>query len=272
MLKTPFRQNRNIARILTSYDERCLIFFRNIGGIMRWEIILMCLLGGYLWGSISIARIVTRFVAPDKNLDQIELKNQQSGETQKLKTVGATTASVVLGPKYGGMIGILDIFKGAIPALILRLIFPEQPYFLFLGTAIVIGHIFPLYFGFKGGGGLSPALGTLLVLDPLGVILCILVAFVVGMFVMKNIAFAIMGGPVLFVIWIAVRTGNWIYIIFSILINLLLVVAVIPDVSVYLKSKKSGNADLSSSLETIPMGQMMNKMMRRMGIDPDKKT
>lgn len=237
---------------------------------MRWEIILLCLVGGYLWGSISIARIVTHFIAPGKDLNQIELKNAQSGETLKVKTVGATTASVVLGPKYGGMIGILDILKGAIPALILRLVFPEQPYFLFLGTAIVIGHIFPLYFGFKGGGGLSPALGTLLVLDPLGVILCILVAFVVGMFIFKNIAFAIMGGPVLFVIWIAIRSGNWIYIIFSILINILLVIALIPDVGAYLKAKKAGKAELSSALDTIPMGQMMNKMMRRMGINLDK--
>lgn len=237
---------------------------------MRWEIILLCLVGGYLWGSISIARIVTHFIAPGKDLNQIELKHEQSGETLKVKTVGATTASVVLGPKYGGMIGILDILKGAIPALILRLVFPEQPYFLFLGTAIVIGHIFPLYFSFKGGGGLSPALGTLLVLDPLGVILCILVAFVVGMFIFKNIAFAIMGGPVLFVIWIAIRSGNWIYIIFSILINILLVIALIPDVGAYLKAKKAGKAELTGALDTIPMGQMMNKMMRRMGINLDK--
>ena len=120
---------------------------------MRWEIILLCLVGGYLWGSISIARIVTHFIAPGKDLNQIELKHEQSGETLKVKTVGATTASVVLGPKYGGMIGILDILKGAIPALILRLVFPEQPYFLFLGTAIVIGHIFPLYLVLKGEEG-----------------------------------------------------------------------------------------------------------------------
>jgi len=238
---------------------------------MRLEIILFCIIGGYLWGSISLARILTRLIAPDKNLEEIELKNPKSGETQQLKTVGATTASIVLGPKFGGLIGILDILKGALPALLLRLIFPDQPYFLFVGTAVVIGHIFPLYFGFKGGGGLSPALGTFLVLDPLGVLICIILAFIIGIFLLKNIAFAVMGGPILLLIWIALRTGNWVYIVFSIIINLLLFVAVIPDISVYLKAQKSGKSDLSSSMDTIPMGQMMKKMMQRMGLNPDEK-
>lgn len=238
---------------------------------MRLEIISLCIIGGYLWGSVSLARILTRMIAPDKNLEEIELKNLKSGETQKLKTVGATTASMVLGPKIGGLIGMLDILKGALPALLVRIAFPGQPYFLFLGIAIIIGHIFPIYFGFKGGGGLSPALGTLLVLDPIGVIVCVILAFVVGIFLLKNIAFAVMGGPLLFIFWIALTTRNWIYIAFSIIINLLLIVAVIPDISVYLKAQKSGKSDLSSSMDTIPMGQMMKKMMKRMGLNPDKK-
>ena len=238
---------------------------------MRLEIIVFCILGGYLWGSISFARILTRLISPEKNLEEIELKNPKSGETQKLKTVGATTASVVLGPKIGGLIGIIDILKGALPTLLLRLAFPDQPYFLFVGTAVVIGHIFPLYFGFKGGGGLSPALGTLLVLDPLGVIISVIMAFIVGIFLLKNIAFAVMGGPILLIIWIALRTGNWVNIVFSIIINLLLIVAVLPDISVYLKAEKSGKSDLSSSMDTIPMGQMMKKMMQRWGLSPDGK-
>ena len=238
---------------------------------MQISIIILCAIGGYLWGSISIARIVTRIASPDKNLNQIELPDANTGGTFNLKTVGATTASMVLGPKIGGLIGILDIFKGLVPTLIIRLIFPDHPYFIILGTAIVVGHIFPLYFGFRGGGGLSPALGTLLVLDPLGLFISVILAFILGIFVLKNIAFAVMGGPILFLIWVALRTGNWFLIIFSFIINILLVVAVIPDVKVYLKAQKSGKTDLSSSMDTIPMGQMMKKMMQRWGLSPDGK-
>ena len=233
---------------------------------MQLLIIILCVISGYLWGSISIARIVTHIASPDKNLDQIELPDANTGGTFNLKTVGATTVSVVLGPKIGGVIGILDIFKGLVPTLIVRLIFPNQAYFVILGTAIVVGHIFPLYFGFRGGGGLSPALGTFLVLDPFGILITIILAFVLGIFFLKNIAFAVMGGPILFVIWVSFRTGNWFYIIFSIIINILLLIAVIPDVKVYLKAQKSGKTDLSSSMDSIPMGQMIKKMMLRMGL------
>ena len=82
------------------------------------------LLAGYLFGSISFARIVTKIVAPETDLNSVVLEGSQSGEP--LKTVGATTASVKLGAKYGGLIGILDILKGFIPTLVVKLIFPDQ--------------------------------------------------------------------------------------------------------------------------------------------------
>ena len=238
---------------------------------MQLEIILLCVVGGYLWGSISIARIVTRIVAPDQKLTEVELPDPNTGGTFTLKTVGATTASMILGPKYGGLIGILDIFKSAIPALILRLIFPDQPYFLFLGTAIVIGHIYPLYFGFRGGGGLSPALGTLLVLDPLGVLVSLILAFVIGMMILKSIELAVLGPPFLFVIWIAIFSGDWVHIVFSIVLVLLLILATIPDLMVNMRARKAGKSDLYNTMDIIPMGKMMKKMMERIGLEPKSK-
>jgi glycerol-3-phosphate acyltransferase PlsY len=232
-------------------------------------LVLICVVIGYLIGSFSIARLVTRIAAPGQDLGKVEVPDRNTGGTFQLKTVGATTASMVLGPKIGGMIGILDVLKGAIPALVVRLIFPAQPYFLFTGIAVVIGHVWPIYYRFRGGGGLSPALGTLLVLDPLGTLISVILAFLVGMFLLKEISFIVMGGPIIFILWIAIRTGNWIYIISSIVLNVILFVAVIPDVAVHLRARRAGKTDLTTSMDSIPMGQMMKKMMQKMGMKTD---
>lgn len=222
---------------------------------------------GYLFGSISIARITTRLLQPNSQLNAVEIPDAVSGGTYTLKTVGATTASMLLGPKVGGMIGILDIFKGAVPALITRLVFPDQPYFLIIGIAVVVGHIWPVYYNFRGGGGLSPALGALLVLDPLGTLICVILAMLIGMFILKEIAFIVMGGPMLFIIWTALISRNWVYILFAVVLNLLLIIAVIPDMKMHFQAVKSGKTDLSSSMDSIPMGQMMKRMMTRMGLE-----
>jgi glycerol-3-phosphate acyltransferase PlsY len=233
-------------------------------GNMQISIIIFCILGGYLLGSISIPRLVTRIVAPGQDLEHIELKNYSEGGTFQLKTVGATTASLILGPKIGGLIGFLDILKGAIPTLLVRLLFPDHPYFLFIGAAIVVGHIWPIYHAFRGGGGLSPALGTFLVVDPLGILISVFLAFLIGMFILKEIKVTVLGGPILFILWLAISSGNGLFIIFSVFINLIMIIAVIPDVRVNLKARQEGKMDSSSAMEEIPMGKMMKKLMDKM--------
>ena len=238
---------------------------------MQIGMVIFLMIGGYLFGSISLARLVTHIAAPGQDLEEIDLPDANTGGTFRLKTIGATTASMVLGPKIGGLIGVLDILKGLLPTLAVRLVFPDQPYFLFVGAAVVVGHIWPIYYHFRGGGGLSPALGSLLVLDPLGTLISVVLAMLIGMFILKQIAFIVMGGPIVFIIWITIRTGNWWYILFSVFIAMILFIAVIPDVSRELKARRDGKTDMSSSMDSIPMGQMMKKMMRKMGLSVDKK-
>ena len=70
------------------------------------------------------------------------------------------------------MIGWLDILKGFLPTLVVKLLFPDQFYFLLAGLAAVVGHNWPIYHRFKGGTGMSTAYGALLVTDWLGAIIC----------------------------------------------------------------------------------------------------
>ncbi len=148
---------------------------------------ILALFVGYLIGSISVSRIVTRIASPNVDLTKVKMKDFGTNQDYDLTNVGATTASVVLGPKIGGLIGVLDILKAFLPTLAARLIFPEQPYFLFVGGGVVGGHIWTLYHRFRGGGGLSPALGVFLAIDPLGTLAANLIAMFLGFVVFRGI-------------------------------------------------------------------------------------
>lgn len=232
--------------------------------------VLLTLVLCYLFGSISIARLAARILAPGVDLEQVSLPDRSTGGTFTLKNTGATTASVLLGPRVGGMIGLLDIVKGLLPCLAARLLFPEQSLYLWAGVATVAGHIWPVYHRFRGGGGLSPALGVFLVIDPLGLLVCVLAAMLLGLFVFKEIIVVVMGGNLLLLPWVWLRSGDLPAVAAILAVNVLLVLAVLPDIRVQLRARKLGKTDLSTSMDVIPMGRMMKKMMLRMGLTPDK--
>lgn len=58
-----------------------------------------------------------------------------------------------------------DILKGVLAALMARALIPEQAWIATL--AVVLGHCYPLFFRFRGGGGIAPLMGALLVVAPL---------------------------------------------------------------------------------------------------------
>lgn len=238
---------------------------------MHAEIVILSLLIGYLIGSISISRIVTRIASPDTNLAEVKMHDQGTDEDYFLTNVGATTASVILGPKIGGLIGILDILKAFIPTLTIRLVFPDQPYYLFTGGGVVVGHIWTIYHKFKGGGGLSPSLGVFLAIDPIGTLATNLIAMFLGFVVFREYLISMFLGTWLMIPWLWIFKGHWQYAFFAFLINLLLVIATIPDIKRYARARAQGKVDVASAMETIPMGRMMNKMMSRMRLSKDRK-
>lgn len=233
---------------------------------MQIEYMLLALLIGYLVGSISISRIVTRIAAPDVDLAKVKMHDQGIDEDYHLTNVGATTASVVLGPKIGGLIGVLDILKAFLPTLAARLLYPELPYYLFVGGGAVGGHIWTLYHRFRGGGGLSPALGVFLAIDPLGTLAANVIAMFLGFVVFREYLVAMALGTWLLIPWLWISKGHWGFALFALLVNGMLVIATIPDIRRYVRARKAGKVDVESAMETIPMGRMMNRMMARMGL------
>lgn len=80
---------------------------------------------------------------------------------------GATNV-LRLGSKPAAAITLLgDLLKGVIPVVIAHYLFHHASLIAFIGLAAVIGHMFPLWYGFKGGKGVATTLGVLLALSPI---------------------------------------------------------------------------------------------------------
>jgi glycerol-3-phosphate acyltransferase PlsY len=221
-------------------------------------VVLIALVVGYLIGSFSFARMITRIVKPKQDLNQVEIP-YDSGGSHHMAAIGATTASIVLGARWGGIISLLDLLKAVIPSLAFRLIFPEQGYYFFAGGAAIIGHIYPLYYHFRGGYGIAPVLGAFLVMDPIGVLVTNLVAMFLGFVVFKEFLVAMLGGTWLMVIWVWLVRGDAASIAFAIIANLFLGFAAIPELLRHLRDRKSGKVDMSELMNKFPMGQMTRK-------------
>ena len=127
--------------------------------------IALLVVGAYLLGSIPSAYIVGRL------LKGIDLRQYGSG------TVSGTGVYYHVSKWAIVVVGLFDIAKAALPTWFgLRLGLPVA---LVAGLAAVVGHDWPIYLGFKGGRGLSPFMGMLLVAFPWGALL-LLVALGVG--------------------------------------------------------------------------------------------
>jgi len=135
--------------------------------------IILILLLSYLVGSIPTAIIVSKLVAG------IDIRNYGSGNA------GGTNVFRVLGWKYGTLVMLLDAFKGVVAVVfIARLFFlTEMPFdnptpfddFTFVqllaGISAVIGHVFTVFAGFRGGKGMATAAGMALSLMTIDVLI-----------------------------------------------------------------------------------------------------
>jgi glycerol-3-phosphate acyltransferase PlsY len=114
------------------------------------------LLASYLLGSIPTSHLLSRFIAG------IDLRQHGSGN------LGATNLYRVLGWKYAIPAGLVDIAKGAIPVLVFGPQVSDSKLFaLACGVTAILGHVFSVFVGFKGGKGVATAAGVMLGLTPL---------------------------------------------------------------------------------------------------------
>jgi acyl phosphate:glycerol-3-phosphate acyltransferase len=105
---------------------------------------------GYLFGSVPFGLLLTRMAG----LGDIRAIGSRSiGATNVLRTGNKSLAAATL---------LLDVGKGAFAVAVFRFLGPPGAD-LWAGLGAVIGHLFPVWLGFKGGKGVATALGVLLV-------------------------------------------------------------------------------------------------------------
>jgi glycerol-3-phosphate acyltransferase PlsY len=230
-------------------------------------IVLLAMVIGYLIGSISFSRLVTRLVKPDADLDNVILKGKDDDPGTRLRSMGATTASMKVGSRWGCFIGWLDILKVATPTLVFRLMFPEQPYYLLTAIFGMIGHNWPIYYKFRGGAGVSALYGGMIVVDFIGAIVCAFAGLLFGMFIVKDVLVAYLSGIWFLIPWFWFRTRDPIYVAYAIAVNIIIILALVPEIRDQIKSHREGSYDMQAAMDSFPMGRGMLKIMERFGIN-----
>jgi acyl phosphate:glycerol-3-phosphate acyltransferase len=124
---------------------------------------IICIIIAYLLGSVSTSILLSKFL---KFQDPREVGSGNAGATNVWRTAGKQQAALVL---------LGDAFKGILAVWIARL-FDLPPAFVgFVAVAAVIGHIYPIYFKFKGGKGVATMMGAVLALSIIVGIVAIIV-------------------------------------------------------------------------------------------------
>jgi acyl phosphate:glycerol-3-phosphate acyltransferase len=122
--------------------------------------VLVCLLG-YLLGSIPFGLLLTKAAGLG------DIRGIGSGN------IGATNVLRTGRKGLAGATVILDGLKGAAAILIAQAVLWDQDTALFAGLAAVLGHLFPIWLGFKGGKGVATGLGVLIAASwPVGLAAC----------------------------------------------------------------------------------------------------
>ncbi len=120
---------------------------------LAWVIIAPA---AYLIGSVPVGVIVCKLFG---GADPREHGSGSMGATNVLRTAGKKAAALVF---------VLDFGKGAVMIGLSLLLMPDAKLLHALtGTFVIVGHTWPLFAGFKGGKGISPGWGAILVLSPI---------------------------------------------------------------------------------------------------------
>lgn len=135
-----------------------------------WTYALTAAVISYLCGSIPTA------VWWGKAFHGIDVREHGS------RNAGATNTFRVLGPRAGVPVLLVDVLKGFLPVRLLPLWSGLEPWsdgwnLLRVGLvlAAVIGHLYPLFAGFRGGKGIATSLGGILAVHPGSALVCIAV-------------------------------------------------------------------------------------------------
>ncbi|MFC8574831.1 glycerol-3-phosphate 1-O-acyltransferase PlsY [Heyndrickxia sporothermodurans] len=154
----------------------------------------------YLLGSIPSGLIV------GKLFYGIDIRQHGSGN------LGATNSFRTLGVKAGTVVIVADILKGTLATLLPKFFgVDESIHPLLIGLVAVIGHMFPIFAGFRGGKAVATSAGVLLAYVPL-LFLFLVVVFIISLKIFKYVSLSSMIAGIFAIIYALIRTfltGDW---------------------------------------------------------------
>ena len=171
----------------------------------------------YLIGSINFSVLISKKMA---GFDVREKGSGNAGTTNMLRSVGKKAAAITL---------ICDILKGVISIVIAIIVgniaknLDRELLLQIAGIAVVLGHTFPIFFGFKGGKGVATSLGVLLMTNWQIGLICLVFALVL-MALSKMVSLGSVGAAILFPVLVLFIHTNFTvsegssYLIYSIIL------------------------------------------------------
>ena len=195
---------------------------------------ILIVAGAYLLGSIPSA------VWIGKATKGVDVREHGS------KNAGATNVMRVLGVKTGVPVLLADVFKGfgAVKLALLSPVFESgtNPFVVFqlaLGAAAVVGHVFPVFAGFRGGKGVATIVGILLALHWQATLVAVAI-FLISLFVSKYVSLSslLMGLSFPVSVIFIFKTDSISMLVFSISVCILLFVTHRKNIARLLNGKE----------------------------------
>ncbi len=169
---------------------------------MAWRIIV-CALVGYVLGCLNGAIVISRLTQHE---DVREKGSGNAGLTNFLRNYGGAVTLLVM---------LLDVGKVVAACLLGKLIWPNEPELakMLAGVSAMAGHIFPVFFGFRGGKGILSGAAVAAVMDwrVFAILISIfLIAFLLTRYVSLGSILAASSFPVTFAIFFPKEPWIWV--------------------------------------------------------------
>ena len=171
------------------------------------SLVLLAALGGYLLGTVSFSRVAAALGLGGADISVTEYDVPGSDEKWVYRGVSATSVMERAGWRWGVAVIALDALKAFVPTLALRLALPDSHSYLVAAAAVMVGHVWPVWWRFVGGRGQSPLLGALLAIDVPAIPVTAIGGVIVGLVVFTSAYMARNMGPALLVPWFAAMAG-----------------------------------------------------------------
>ncbi len=115
----------------------------------------------YLLGSISFAVLLVRLKTGK------DIRSEGSGNA------GATNVLRAHGRTLGILVALFDVAKGAAAVLLMRTVSSDPRAAAAAALAAILGHVFPVFYDFRGGKGVATAVGAFVALVPIPALICV---------------------------------------------------------------------------------------------------